>query len=156
MYSTSYTADVVVYESTPGGIMSAVAASNNTGLKVILLSTTSHIGGMCSSGLGASDVGHNTSIIGGLALEFFTRNGQHYNKTAPLFQLEPSVAKEIFMEMLNESNVDIVIDSPIDKSTKDFSTNTITSFTTTGGNQYTAKIFIDASYEGDLFGRRYS
>ena len=109
---------------------------------------------MCSSGLGASDT-HNTSVIGGLALEFFMRNGAHYNMTTPQWKLEPSVAKSIFMQMLNESNVQIVIDSPIDESTKNSTSNTILSFSTVNGNTYNAKIFIDASYEGDLFGRRY-
>eukprot|EP01083_Nonionella_stella_P021249 58923_1 len=49
--SAIYNADVLVYESTPSGIMAAVAASNDTGLNVILLSTTTHIGGMCTGGI---------------------------------------------------------------------------------------------------------
>ena len=54
--ATIYNADIIVYESTPSGIMASIAASNNTNLSVILLSTSSHIGGMCSGGLGRTDM----------------------------------------------------------------------------------------------------
>ena len=66
--------DIVVFGSTPAGIQAATAAGR-LGNSVTLLSQTSHIGGMCSGGLGKTDTG-KTNVIGGLALEFFTRNGQ--------------------------------------------------------------------------------
>eukprot|EP01083_Nonionella_stella_P132424 402631_1 len=145
-----YKADVVVYESTPSGIMAAVASSNQTGLHVILLSTTNHIGGLCSGGLGRTDIGHNPDCIGGLARDFFTRNGAIYNESIEWF-LEPHVALNIFMKMMKESNVTIITDSPIATSAIDPSLHTIASITTVNKNEYIAKIYIDASYEGDLF-----
>eukprot|EP01084_Bolivina_argentea_P048561 89458_1 len=148
--ATIYHADVIVYESTPSGIMASIAASNKTGLNVILISTTSHIGGVCSGGLGKTDIG-NSSVIGGLALEFFIRNGAIYNKSIE-WTLEPHIALNIFMEMMNESNVSIIIDSPILKSNINSSFHIIKSISTINGNEYIGKIYIDASYEGDLFG----
>eukprot|EP01084_Bolivina_argentea_P048559 89456_1 len=149
--ATIYHADVIVYESTPSGIMASIAASNKTGLNVILISTTSHIGGVCSGGLGKTDIG-NSSVIGGLALEFFIRNGAIYNKSIE-WTLEPHIALNIFMEMMNESNVSIIIDSPILKSNINSSFHIIKSISTINGNEYIGKIYIDASYEGDLFGK---
>eukprot|EP01084_Bolivina_argentea_P048560 89457_1 len=130
--------------------MASIAASNNTGLKVILISTTAHIGGMCSGGLGRTDiVENNAQCVGGLAREFFVRNGAHYNESLQWW-LEPHVAKNIFLQMMNESNVQISIDSPI--STTEINAQQIQSITTVNGNKYIGKIYIDASYEGDLFG----
>ena len=146
----TYKADVVVYESTPSGIMAAIAASNDTNLSVILISTTTHIGGMCSGGLGRTDiVENNAECVGGLAREFFIRNGAVYNQSLQWF-LEPHIAKEIFMQMLNESGVKIIIDSPIKYANMDTNQNTISSISTINNNQYAGKIYIDASYEGDL------
>lgn len=145
-------ADVVVYGSTPAGIMAAVAASNDTKLHVILISTNNHIGGMCSGGLGKTDIG-NSSVIGGLAKEFFIRNGKYYNKSIE-FRLEPHVAQSIFLQMLEESNVSVIIDSPINNCItleKDSNTTVIAEIETMNNNTYKSSIFIDASYEGDLF-----
>ena len=68
--------DVLVYGSTPGGVMAAVAAARH-GAKTALLSQRDHIGGVCSGGLGETDVGACAdTVIGGLGLEFFKANAQ--------------------------------------------------------------------------------
>eukprot|EP01084_Bolivina_argentea_P146493 256490_1 len=131
---TTYNADIIVYESTPSGIMASIAASNNTGLKVILISTTSHIGGMCSGGLGRTDIVENNAYcVGGLAREFFIRNGAVYNQSLQYF-LEPHIAKNIFLEMMNETNVQISIDSPV--SVSNINGQKIQSIKTVNGNEY--------------------
>ena len=69
-------ADVIVYGSTPGAIISAVAAARH-GAKTFLLDPAPRVGGMCSGGLGRTDRG-NSIVIGGFAQEFFERNRAHY------------------------------------------------------------------------------
>eukprot|EP00056_Hartaetosiga_gracilis_P007255 m.105916 g.105916 ORF g.105916 m.105916 type:complete len:617 (-) comp12665_c0_seq4:4048-5898(-) len=138
--------DVVVYESTPGGIMSAVAAGRE-GLSVALLSSTFHIGGMSSGGLGKSDIG-NPVVIGGLAGEFFLRNGQYYGQSTPEYNLEPHVARNLFNDMLKSGNVTVFINKRI----KDVVLNgtRIVSLIADDKSTFNAKVFVDASYEGDM------
>ena len=73
--------DVVVYDASSGGVMAAVAASRH-GAKTALLCASwpacfpeggRIIGGMSGGGLGQTDIGGHTEIIGGLALEFYER-----------------------------------------------------------------------------------
>lgn len=147
--STEYTCDILIYETTPSGIIAAVAASNNTDLNVILLSTNKlNFGGMCSGGLGKTDIG-NTSVIGGLSREFFIQNGQHYNEPIQ-WLLEPHVATQTFLSMLNNTKTNLIYDSPINQSSTIVSNNKIKSFKTLNGNTYSSSVFIDSSYEGDL------
>eukprot|EP00055_Hartaetosiga_balthica_P016484 m.104578 g.104578 ORF g.104578 m.104578 type:complete len:633 (+) comp9112_c0_seq2:65-1963(+) len=138
--------DVVVYESTPGGIMAAVAAGRQ-GRSVVLLSSTAHIGGMSSGGLGKSDIG-DPIVIGGLAHEFFTRNGQYYGQGAPEYNLEPHVARDIFNAMLETGNVTVLINKAVQSAQVE--DGKIASLTTIEGDVFKSKIFVDASYEGDL------
>ncbi|WP_326799190.1 FAD-dependent oxidoreductase [Streptomyces sp. NBC_01808] len=64
-------ADLVVYGGTSAGVIAAVQMRRMGGTAVVL-EPTRHIGGLTTSGLGATDTG-NTSAIGGLALEFYRR-----------------------------------------------------------------------------------
>jgi FAD dependent oxidoreductase len=134
---------VLVYGSTPAGIMAAVAASrhllvtgdgsggratassSNTftntttdddastsgGPRVALLSQREHIGGMCSGGLGETNIGGCADeVIGGLTKEFFQRNAIKYQTIQPRapWNLEPHVDKQVFMEMLHDANVTLL------------------------------------------------
>ena len=74
--------DVLVYGSTPAGIMAAVAAARH-GASTALLSQRPHIGGVCTGGLGQTDIGSCTDVIGGLALEFFNRSAAAYRTPQP-------------------------------------------------------------------------
>jgi hypothetical protein len=53
--------------------------------------------------------------------------------------------------MLNESGVQLIFSSQVESVAKEGTT--IKSLTLTDNTIYTAKVFIDASYEGDLFAR---
>jgi hypothetical protein len=157
--------------------MAAVAAGRN-GMKTALLCASwpscfpegGHlIGGMSSGGLGQTDYGGPTgqALIGGLALEFYTRNRAHYsvgvsaeisdscrlpavgcNQT---FNLEPHVAESIFRAMLADANVSVVYSASVEAVQK--AGTTIQSIALTGGQNISSKVFVDASYEGDLFAR---
>ena len=151
--STPATYDVLIYGSTPGGIMAAVAASRN-GAKTALVSQRKHIGGMCSGGLGQSDIGSCANeVIGGIPLEFFQRNARRYAVPQPRapWNLEPHVAKSVFLTMLNESGVELLPFAEVDHAAKEGTR--LGSITMVDGATYTAKVFVDASYEGDLMAR---
>ena len=103
--------DLVVVGGTPSGVLSAVASVRT--LKVLagrspsvaLFSGTGRVGGMCSGGLGKTDVGR-TDVIAGLAYEVFHRNGLVYGKDVE-WNFEPHVAETVFLGMLQESNVSV-------------------------------------------------
>ncbi|EGD76082.1 hypothetical protein PTSG_00789 [Salpingoeca rosetta] len=142
-------ADVAVYGSTPGGIMAAVAASRG-GANVTLVSATTLIGGMCSSGLGKTDKG-DPSVIGGLAHEFFGRVGARYNSTEPVYDFEPHVAEATFHDMLADANVTLVLNQHVTRLVKrDDDPTVIHALQFDQDLTVIAKRFIDASYEGDL------
>jgi len=169
--------DVIVYGATPSGILAAVAAANE-GMNTLLIHPLKHVGGMVTGGLGQTDVG-NSAVIGGGAKDFFIRVGKAYGHTngEPQFTFEPHVAEQVFMDLINEqSKLTLVTEQTLASTTVQntviqslsvlpsslainldpytplsnlLSQNqTLQSFATT----YSAKVFLDASYEGDLLG----
>jgi hypothetical protein len=67
--STSNSADLIIYGSTPAGIASAVAFRTTTGsynvnVSIILLDPGNRVGGMSSSGLGNSDIRTPKVLVG--------------------------------------------------------------------------------------------
>lgn len=159
--------DILIYGSTPSGIIAAVASARHltkaAHAGVALLSQRQHIGGVCSGGLGQTDVGSCAKqTIGGIPLEFFQRTAANYATPQPRapWNLEPHVAEATFRAMLREANVKILpYDEVASVQTKapaaaEGSAPQITSITTVrGGATYAASVFIDASYEGDLMAR---
>lgn len=140
------TSDVCVYGGTSGGAIAAVAAAR-LGKNVSLVMVNNHVGGMTSSGLGVTDVG-NAASIGGFAAEFYSRVGQAYGSTNPVYWFEPHVAEQTFLQMLNGAGVTIYPNQQLASVT--LSNVTITQITMSDGTIYRAKEFIDATYEGDL------
>jgi len=141
-----YTTDVCVYGGTSGGAIAAVAAAR-LGKNVALVMENNHVGGMTSSGLGVTDVG-NAASIGWFAAEFYSRVGQAYGSTNPVYWFEPHVAEQTFLQMLNGAGVAIYTNQQLASVT--MSNQTITQITMTDGTIYRAKEFIDTTYEGDL------
>ena len=144
---------MLVYGSTPGGIVAAVAAARH-GAKTAMLSQRAHIGGVCTGGLGQSDIGScSAEVIGGLAFEFFNRSAASYPTPQPRspWNLEPHVARQVFLEMLRESGVVMLPPAEVRSVAKEGVL--LRSATTVDGATYEAKYFIDASYEGDLIAR---
>ena len=149
--------DVVVYGATPAGIMAAIAARREN-RSVVLLEPGQRIGGMITGGLGATDV-VNTATIGGLSREFFTgvynayitaygASSPQVKDCAGGFRFEPHVASQILQRMLDTAGISPSFgerSSGINKTGA-----VITSLSTESGKTYTAKVFIDATYEGDL------
>jgi hypothetical protein len=143
--------DVIVYSATPCGISAAITASRQ-GAGVLLIEPTKHVGGLSTSGINTAESEHMLRwTIGGFAEEFYLRLGKHYGMEKSAHQFESSVAESVYLEMLKEAEVEVKYGSPIEKATKDGTS--ITSITLTDGTKIPGKVFIDASYEGDLMAR---
>jgi PKD repeat protein len=161
--------DVVVYGGTAAGVTAAVAAASH-GHSVVLLSLNSHVGGMVSGGINYTDMG-NRAYDGGLANVFFTDIVNYYTTTygvnSPQViackssgqKFEDYVAELIFNKMLAAQNVTVVknvrLDLTVPGSVKQNANGTITAITvqnvgTHDSETFAGKMFIDASYEGDL------
>ncbi|EMI46956.1 FAD-dependent oxidoreductase [Rhodopirellula sp. SWK7] len=170
-------ADVVVYGGTSAGVIASVQIARMN-RSVVLLEPGKYIGGMTSGGLGATDIG-NKDVIGGLSREFYRRVAEHYaddsawihetreeffslrskrttlqevsGPGATMWTFEPHVADEIFGELLRESGVEVRREQRIESVTTE--ATRIVSLQTDADQKYHAKMFIDATYEGDLMAK---
>lgn len=143
--------DVCVYGGAAGGVAAAVQVARS-GKSVALLCFNNHLGGMSSSGLGQTDIGSNgNTYIQGMAREFYTRIGAKYSVSGPKWTFEPRIAETVFNEMLREAGVSIYLSQRLASAT--MAGGKITEITMDNGNVFRAKMFIDASYEGDLLKR---
>jgi len=145
--------DLAVYGGTAGGVITAVSAAR-MGLKVVLLEPGRHIGGMVASGLSHTDVGRR-EVIGGDSLEFYWRAGTYYGLPQYLqdiaWYVEPRVAEGIFHSMLEEAGVTVRLGRRLrEKGGVETGGGRVASLSMENGERYTARMFADASYEGDL------
>jgi len=166
------TYDVVVYGGTSGGVAAAVQAARMQA-KVVLIEPSQHLGGLSSGGLGATDVGHPDSI-GGVSREFYRRVKRYYADPAAwrygraedyrshrhdpasdmMLHFEPHVAEQIFREMAREAKVDVVLGERLDLARGvEKQGAQIRTITMESGRRFGAKMFIDATYEGDLMAK---
>lgn len=164
--------DIVVYGGTAGGVAAAVQG-RRMGKSVVLIEPGRHIGGLTSGALGATDIG-NKGAIGGISREFYRRLGEHYaNDAAWKFQkrdaakssrqatgeiemwtFEPHVAEDILRSMLKEARVDVLFEKRLDLARGVRKSGTrITSIVTEDGAILTGRMFVDATYEGDLLAK---
>ncbi len=168
-----YEADVVIYGGTSAAVVAAVQVAS-MGKSVIVVSPDKHLGGLTAGGLGWTDVG-NKSVIGGRSREFYERVWQHYSEAQAwtwqtrtkynqarvgsramdtdksMWVFEPSVAERIFEAYISENDIPVYRDEWLDrKAGVEKDGQRICSMTTLSGRQYRGKIFIDATYEGDL------
>ncbi len=140
--------DVCIYGGTSGGVAAAVEAAR-LGKSAVIAEFGYHLGGMTSGGLSQTDIG-NKGAIGGISREFYQRMGQHYGKEEQ-WSFEPGVAENIFFQMLNEAKVPVYFHQQLASVKKDGAR--IVEISMENGKIYRAKMFIDASYEGDLMAR---
>ena len=163
--------DVIIYGGTPGGIASAIAAAR-MGSEVTLVEYHGHIGGMTTSGLGKSDI-ENREKIGGIFKEFIAGVQNHYVTTDGAddenttlchdgYYAEPHVAEAVLEAMLaREPKITVLKGWRLKSAQVDNQKLTgIAILNRTSGEERAlrAKVFIDATYEGDLYaaaGARY-
>jgi hypothetical protein len=166
--------DIVIYGGTAAAV-TAAAQAKRMGKTVIIVSPDKHLGGLSSGGLGFTDTG-NKAVIGGLAREFYHRVWKHYAEGAAwkwerpeeygnkgqgapaidgelrtMWIFEPHVAEQIFEEMIKEHRIPVHRDEWLDRNNGVKKSGArIISITTLSGRRYAGKMFIDATYEGDL------
>lgn len=170
----THTADVIIYGGTSAAVTAAVQA-NRMGKSVIMVSPDVHLGGLSAGGLGYTDTG-DKSVIGGLSREFYQRVYQHYQKPEAwkwqdrseygnkgqgtpaidgdlrtMWIFEPHVAEQVFEDFIAEENITVHRDEWLNRENGVIKENgKIVSFETLSGKKYQGKMFIDATYEGDL------
>jgi hypothetical protein len=174
--------DIVIYGGNSSGVAAAIQASR-MGKKVVLLEPTNRIGGLTTGGLGQTDIG-NKQAIGGISREFYQNVKKYYQNPGnwkfqkkenykdggqttsdinedAMWTFEPSAALKILKEMLaKELKITLEYGQRLDRvnGVKKFK-GKIVSVKMESGNVYKGKMYIDASYEGDLMasaGVRYS
>ena len=153
IHETAY-ADIVVYGGTPAGITAAISAARE-GASVVLLEQTRHVGGLTTSGLNRDECNHlDRQTLGGLCEQFLEEavkrsNGRWTEGGARTWQ--SGVAERLFLEMLEKADVQVRYEQLLDTVEKDGAR--ITELRVQGGESYRAKVFIDATYEGDLMAK---
>jgi hypothetical protein len=168
--------DICVYGESASGVIAAIQGAR-LGKSVVLISKNKHVGGLATSGLTATDMNRN-DMVGGLAREFYqrvyrfylnptvwrnqNRDGFFINSAKRTYKgkndertmqwvYESGVAEKIMFDMLNEAGVTIWFNERlhekkgVEKKSKEIKTLIMES-----GKTLSAKIFIDATYEGDL------
>ena len=166
--------DLVIYGGTAAAVTAAVQA-RQMNRSVVIVSPDKHLGGLSSGGLGFTDTG-NKAVIGGLAREFYHRVWQHYNRpeawtwekreafgnkgqgtpamdgeNRTMWIFEPHVAEETFEGFIREYQIPVLRDEWLDrKSGVEKRGARIVSIRTLSGKSFTGRMFIDATYEGDL------
>ncbi|CAM4226766.1 hypothetical protein FHS16_000532 [Paenibacillus endophyticus] len=170
--------NVIVYGATSAGVAAAVQAAR-LGRKVLLIANTYHIGGMTSSGLGATDI-NNRKGIGGISREFYRNVYKYYqdelswSRQTPheydellgtrfwlgrdeelgmRWMFEPKVASQIYVKMLKDAEVEVVLNERLALGSDDAVVKRggrIVSIMMESGKKYEADLFIDSGYEGDL------
>jgi len=167
--------DVIIYGGTSAAVTAAVQLSKMD-KSVVIVCPEKHLGGMTSSGLGFTDTG-NKEVIGGLAREFYQRVYDSYQKDETwkwqrreeygnvgqgtpaidgdkrtMWIFEPHVAEQVFEDFIkNDDNIRVFRDHWLDREhgvqMKD---GKIIRIRTLNGQVFRGKMFIDATYEGDL------
>ena len=140
--------DVVVYGGVPAGIAASIKASNEE-VSVLLVEPTGHVGGLSTSGINTAESEHMLKwTIGGFADDFYKELGKYYKTGKAEYFFESSVAEKVYLEMLKKAGVKVHFNAHLSKVAKQGTR--IKSITLSDGTELSAKIFIDASYEGDL------
>lgn len=166
--------DLVVYGGTSAGVVAAVQAKK-MGKSAIIVCPERHLGGLSSGGLGFTDTG-DKSVIGGLAREFYHRIWKHYNEPGAwkwqkredygnkgqgtpaidgaqrtMWIFEPHAAERVFEDWVKEHGIETFRDEWLDRAQGVRKEGgSIRSITTLSGKRFEGKMFVDATYEGDL------
>lgn len=159
--------DLVIYGGTSAGISAAIQTAR-MGKSVLLIEPSMHLGGMTTGGLVWTDFGKE-GAVGGIAHEFYSRVTDYYRQEDSwtvndphkekllnpqlkyIKSFEPSVADSIYRAMLGHENIMIWSGERLEwKKGVIKQQNKIQSLVFESGKHVSGKIFIDATYEGDL------
>lgn len=169
--------DVVIYGSSPAALTAAISAQR-LGKTAVIVCPETRIGGLTTGGLGQTDIG-NKAAFGGLALQFYKDVAEYYKDEAnwtwqkrsdylpdgqcagslgvdSMWTFEPSAALKILEGWEKKYGLDIRRGEWLDreegkvKVEGEGEQRRIVSFRTLNGNVYRGRMFVDATYEGDL------
>jgi hypothetical protein len=166
--------DLVVYGGTSAAVIAAVQAKR-MGKTAVIVGPDVHLGGLSSGGLGYTDSGRKETI-GGLSRDFYHRVWKRYQDPAAwkwqkreefgnrgqgtpaidgenrtMWVFEPHVAEAAFEELMKEYAIPVHRREFLDRAKgvkKDG--DRLAAITTLSGKTFAGKMFIDATYEGDL------
>ena len=160
--------DLVIVGGTPGGIMTAISSAR-LGKTSVLLERTTHIGGLPANGLGATDIATRGATTG-LFAEFvgniesyyiakYGKDSQQVKDCSDGYHFEASVAEMVFGQMLaaHKDKITVLkmrqfdaVDENISMANDCIQKIKIRNRENGKEEEYTGKIFVDATYEGDL------
>jgi hypothetical protein len=164
--------DIVIYGGTSAGVAAAIQSSR-MGKSVVLIEPSSRIGGLTTGGLGQTDIG-NKQVIGGISREFYQGIKTYYNEPAnwkwqtrqeyrdggqtrtaegedAMWTFEPSAALKVYESMIKPENITLVYNQRLNRENGvKKQGQKIVEIETESGEKYRGKMFIDATYEGDL------
>ncbi|MEK0446525.1 MAG: hypothetical protein RLZZ399_1846 [Verrucomicrobiota bacterium] len=171
--------DIVIYGATSGGITAAVQAARE-GRSAVLIEPTQFVGGLTTGGLGATDIG-NKRAIGGLSREFYQGIFKYYSDAATwkqqtreayfqnrphgnaadegtMWTFEPHAASAVYDQMLKAAGdkVRVVFGERLrlqEGKGVIKEGNRIVKIVMESGREFSGKVFIDATYEGDLMAK---
>ncbi|MCC6354157.1 MAG: FAD-dependent oxidoreductase [Verrucomicrobiae bacterium] len=134
--------DIVIYGASPAAV-SAACQAKKMGKSVGIFVFRRHVGGMSSAGLSDVDYGKKEAI-GGMAkkvfLDFFEKQVQ-----------SPAEVETLFLTMLTDLDVPVFFEHRLQQVERQG--DRITRVVFENGNAARGKVFIDATYEGDLMAR---
>ena len=148
--------DVCVYGATPSGIMAA-AAAKRAGRSVVIVEPSRWVGGILGAGIKPLEDCPNPAATGGMTKPLLTTLGN-----------SPEIIRASFEKLFVDQGIEVVRQLRVGSVEKAGARITSVSFdfapfdalgcppavaTETGRLRVKAKVFIDASYEGDLLAR---
>ena len=169
--------DVVIYGSSPAALTAAIEAQK-LGKSAVIVCPEKRIGGLTTGGLGQTDIG-NQSAFGGLSLQFYRDVADYYRDESVwkwqkrdeyipdgqctgtkgedmMWTFEPSAALKILERWEREHKLDIRRGEFLDRAVGKVKVEgegerrKIVSIRTLSGKEFVGKMFVDATYEGDL------
>ena len=164
----TYEYDAVIVGGTPAGIMTGITVAKS-GRRAVILERSAHFGGLPANGLGATDI-HTKGATGGLFLEFVRRVKQRYSDAygpesrqvalcTEGYRFEPYVAEAVLLEMIAEAGDKLEAralrqfnhePSNVYKDGDALRRIKIINRESGAEEFYRARVFVDATYEGDL------
>ncbi|HYD83197.1 MAG TPA: FAD-dependent oxidoreductase, partial [Opitutus sp.] len=165
-------AEIVIYGGTAGGIAAGIQAKR-MGRDVVVVEPSAHIGGLTTGGLGQTDIGAK-HVIGGIAREFYRGIRSHYQQPEAwkwqrredyrdggqtrtdsnedtMWTFEPTAAKAVLNAMIENAGLTVIRNERLDRAhgvTKNGAR--IAAIRFESGLEVRGRMFIDATYEGDL------
>lgn len=170
--------DIVVYGSSPAAISAALQAKR-MGRSCVVVSPETRIGGLTTGGLGETDIGRKEAY-GGIALDFYCDVAAWYREPSrwkrgslekfargglwrdakgreTMWKFEPSAALAILEGWEKRHGLEIHRAKRLDRTEGGVKVSVgadgrrrIASFVCEDGTEYRGKMFVDATYEGDL------